>query len=49
MDDEACGTNGDLVRGIIDGQADEGDVVPQLGEERGEGVGVGGTERLPIA
>jgi hypothetical protein len=49
MDDEACGTHGDLVRGIIDGQADEWNAVPQLGEERGEGVGFGGTERLPIA
>jgi hypothetical protein len=49
MDDEACGTDGDLVRGIGDGRADEGDIVPQLGEERGEEVGVGGTERLLIA
>src|SRR5215210_5572145 len=49
MDNEACGTDGDLVRGIIEGQADEGDAVPQLGEERGERVGVGGAERLPIA
>jgi hypothetical protein len=49
MDDEACGTDGDLVRGIGDGRADEGDIVPQLGEERGVEVGVGGTERLLIA
>src|SRR5918995_4320368 len=48
MNDEACGADGDLARSIVIGQADEGDVFRQAGEERGEGVGVGSTERLPI-
>src|SRR6266508_6414653 len=48
MNDEACGADGDLAREIVGGRADEGDVFRQAGEERGEGVGVGGTERLPV-
>ena len=48
MDDEAGGADGDLARGIVGGRADEGDVLRQAGEERGDGVGVGGAERLPI-
>src|SRR5215207_1477559 len=48
MNDEARGTDSDLARGIGIGHADEGDVFRQAGEERGEGVGVGSTERLAI-
>src|SRR5687768_9350537 len=48
MDDEAGGADGDLARGIVGGRADEGDVVRQASEERGEGVGVGGTYKLPV-
>jgi hypothetical protein len=41
MHEQACGADGNLVRGTDGGRADEGPIIRQASEERGEGVGVG--------
>jgi hypothetical protein len=48
MDYDAGVADGDLARGTAGKWANEGLVFRQTREERGDGIGVGGTQRLPV-